>query len=78
MQFHLLKIFRDHLMHQFVCLLLKIRSPYEENEEKDEAHISETAPEIRDVFGESDDEEPTEYEAVQNNLDEDANVCNYY
>nr|XP_043607147.1 protein LEO1 homolog isoform X2 [Erigeron canadensis] len=44
------------------------RSP---DEEKDEAHISETAPELRDVFGESDDEEPAEYEAVQNNLNDD-------
>ncbi|KAL8216036.1 hypothetical protein R6Q57_022873 [Mikania cordata] len=46
------------------------RSP---DEEKDEAHISETAPELRDVFGESDDEEPADYEAVQNNLDDDTN-----
>lgn len=43
--------------------------------EKDEAHTSETAPELRDVFGESDDEEPAEYDAVQNNLEDDANVC---
>ncbi|KAL7601063.1 protein LEO1 homolog isoform X1 [Lactuca sativa] len=47
------------------------RSP---EEEKDEAHISQTAPEIRDVFGESDDdEEPAEYDAVQTHLEEDAN-----
>ncbi|KAI7729052.1 hypothetical protein M8C21_004319 [Ambrosia artemisiifolia] len=48
-------------------------SPRSPDEEKDEGHISETAPELRDVFGESDDEEPAEYEAVQNNLDDDAN-----
>ena len=48
------------------------RSP---EEEKDEAHISETAPEIRDVFGESDDEEPAEYDAAQTNLEDDSNVC---
>ncbi|CAI9284023.1 unnamed protein product [Lactuca saligna] len=47
------------------------RSP---EEEKDEGHISQTAPEIRDVFGESDDdEEPAEYDAVQTHLEEDAN-----
>ncbi|PWA64619.1 leo1-like family protein [Artemisia annua] len=46
------------------------RSP---EEEKDEAHISETAPEIRDVFGESDDEEPAEYDAAQTNLEDDSN-----
>ncbi|KAI3717734.1 hypothetical protein L1987_69525 [Smallanthus sonchifolius] len=49
------------------------RSPRSPDEEKDEAHISETAPELRDVFGESDDEEPAEYENAQNNLDDDAN-----
>ncbi|XP_076905132.1 protein LEO1 homolog [Bidens hawaiensis] len=49
------------------------RTPRSPDEDKDEALISETAPELRDVFGESDDEEPAEYEAVQNNLDEDAN-----
>nr|GEU29683.1 protein LEO1 homolog isoform X1 [Tanacetum cinerariifolium] len=46
------------------------RSP---EEEKDEAHISETAPEIRDVFGESDDEEPADYDAAQTNLEDDTN-----
>ncbi|XP_023742931.1 protein LEO1 homolog isoform X2 [Lactuca sativa] len=50
------------------------RSPRSPEEEKDEAHISQTAPEIRDVFGESDDdEEPAEYDAVQTHLEEDAN-----
>ncbi|CAI9284024.1 unnamed protein product [Lactuca saligna] len=50
------------------------RSPRSPEEEKDEGHISQTAPEIRDVFGESDDdEEPAEYDAVQTHLEEDAN-----
>ncbi|KAL8111166.1 hypothetical protein AgCh_026779 [Apium graveolens] len=40
-------------------------------EEEDEAHISRTAPELRDVFGDSDDEEP-EY-AVENQIDHDSN-----
>ncbi|MFS7962937.1 hypothetical protein Hanom_Chr08g00732331 [Helianthus anomalus] len=35
--------------------------------------MSETTPELRDVFGESDDEEPAKYENVENNLDDDAN-----
>lgn len=46
------------------------RSP---GEEKDDAHISNSAPEIRDVFGDSDDEEPAEY-TIQNNVGEDSNV----
>ncbi|XP_058194792.1 protein LEO1 homolog isoform X2 [Rhododendron vialii] len=45
------------------------RSP---GEEKDDAHISNSAPEIRDVFGDSDDEEPAEY-TIQNNVGEDSN-----
>ncbi|XP_059643295.1 protein LEO1 homolog isoform X2 [Cornus florida] len=44
------------------------RSP---GEEKDETHISQSAPEIRDVFGDSDDEEPAEY-AVQNHTEHDS------
>ncbi|XP_024976368.1 protein LEO1 homolog isoform X1 [Cynara cardunculus var. scolymus] len=48
------------------------RSPRSPDEEKDEAH-AQTAPELRDVFGESDDEEPAEYDAVQNHLEDDAN-----
>ncbi|WOH03470.1 hypothetical protein DCAR_0622868 [Daucus carota subsp. sativus] len=44
------------------------RSP---GEDEDEAHISHTAPELRDVFGDSDDEEP-EY-AVENQIDHDSN-----
>ncbi|GJV36323.1 hypothetical protein Tco_1408800 [Tanacetum coccineum] len=43
-------------------------------EEKDEAHISDTAREIRDVFGESDDEEPADYDAAQTNVEDDTNV----
>nr|GEY03574.1 protein LEO1 homolog isoform X2 [Tanacetum cinerariifolium] len=42
-------------------------------EEKDEAHISDTVPEIRDVFGESDDEEPADYDAAQTNIEDDTN-----
>lgn len=45
------------------------RSP---GEEDDEAHISHLAPEIRDVFGDSDDEEPAEY-AVENHAEHDSN-----
>ncbi|XP_043696766.1 protein LEO1 homolog isoform X1 [Telopea speciosissima] len=41
------------------------RSP---SEEKGETHISQSAAEIRDVFGDSDEEEPAEY-AIQNNLE---------
>ncbi|KAJ4961697.1 hypothetical protein NE237_021607 [Protea cynaroides] len=41
------------------------RSP---SEEKEETHISQSAAEIRDVFGDSDEEEPAEY-AIQNNLE---------
>ncbi|XP_023762098.1 protein LEO1 homolog [Lactuca sativa] len=39
----------------------------------DEAHISNTAPELRDVFGESDDEEAEEYNVVQNHLKDNSN-----
>ncbi|CAI9266837.1 unnamed protein product [Lactuca saligna] len=39
----------------------------------DEAHISNTAPELRDVFGESDDEEAEEYNAVQNHPKDNSN-----
>lgn len=42
-------------------------------EEKDEAHIS-SAPEIRDVFGDSEDEEEADY-VVQDQIDEEQNVC---
>lgn len=42
-------------------------------EEKDEAHLS-SAPEIRDVFGDSEDEEEADY-VVQNKIDEEQNVC---
>jgi RNA polymerase-associated protein LEO1 len=45
------------------------RSP---DEEEGEAHIPQSAPEIRDVFGESDDEEPPEY-AVQNHVEDESN-----
>ncbi|XP_077223112.1 protein LEO1 homolog [Tasmannia lanceolata] len=43
------------------------RSP---SEEKDHTHISHSAAEIRDVFGDSDEDEPAEY-AAQNDLDQD-------
>lgn len=49
-------------------LLFCSRSP---GEEKDEAHIS-SAP-IRDVFGDSEDEEEADY-VVQNQIDEEQNV----
>nr|GEU65489.1 hypothetical protein [Tanacetum cinerariifolium] len=44
-------------------------------EEKYEAHISDTALKICDVFGESDDEEPADYDAAQTNVEDDANIC---
>ncbi|XP_057480745.1 protein LEO1 homolog [Actinidia eriantha] len=44
------------------------RSPVEE---KDETHTLQSAPEIRDVFGDSDEEEPAEY-TVQNKFEEDS------
>lgn len=47
----------------------KSRSP---SEEKDPAHISQPAPEIRDVFGESDEEEQDEY-ANRNDLEQQSN-----
>lgn len=48
------------------------RSPVEE--EKDQAHIAHSAAEIRDVFGDSDDEDVG---AVQNDIDQDSNVSIY-
>ncbi|XP_019053449.1 PREDICTED: protein LEO1 homolog isoform X2 [Nelumbo nucifera] len=44
------------------------RSP---SEEKDEGHISHSAAEIRDVFGDSDEDEPAEY-TTQNDLEEES------
>ncbi|KAF9624179.1 hypothetical protein IFM89_008117 [Coptis chinensis] len=44
------------------------RSP---SEEKDQAHISHSAAEIRDVFGDSDEEEQEEY-ATRNDLEQDS------
>nr|GFB40230.1 protein LEO1 homolog isoform X2 [Tanacetum cinerariifolium] len=41
--------------------------------EKDEAYISDTAPKIRDVFGELDDEEPVDYDVAQTNVKDDTN-----
>nr|GEV34051.1 protein LEO1 homolog isoform X2 [Tanacetum cinerariifolium] len=49
------------------------RSQRSPKEEKDEAHISDIAPEIRNVFGESNDEEPTDYDAAQTNVKDDTN-----
>ncbi|XP_019243760.1 PREDICTED: protein LEO1 homolog isoform X2 [Nicotiana attenuata] len=48
------------------------RSPRSPGEEKDEAHIS-SAPEIRDVFGDSEDEEEADY-VVQDQIDEEQNI----
>nr|XP_016439242.1 PREDICTED: protein LEO1 homolog isoform X3 [Nicotiana tabacum] len=49
------------------------RSPSKSpGEEKDEAHIS-SAPEIRDVFGDSEDEEEADY-VVQDQIDEEQNI----
>ncbi|KAL5749044.1 hypothetical protein ACOSQ2_026341 [Xanthoceras sorbifolium] len=45
------------------------RSP---GEEKDEVHISHSVAEIRDVFGDSDDEDAGEY-AIRNDIDQDSN-----
>ncbi|XP_057459803.1 protein LEO1 homolog isoform X2 [Actinidia eriantha] len=47
------------------------RSPRSPVEEKDETHTLQSAPEIRDVFGDSDEEEPAEY-TVQNKFEEDS------
>lgn len=47
---------------------LNNRSP---EEEKDQTHISHSA--VRDVFGESDDEEAAEY-AVHDEIEQDSNV----
>lgn len=42
-------------------------------DEKDEDQFLQSVPEIRDVFGDSDDEEQAEYK-VQNQIGEDENV----
>lgn len=42
-------------------------------EEKDQTHISHSAAEIRDVFGDSDEEDIGEY-AIRNDIDQDSNV----
>ncbi|KAI5648287.1 hypothetical protein M9H77_34292 [Catharanthus roseus] len=44
-----------------------LRSP---SQEKDDTQLLHSAPEIRDVFGDSDDEEPAEYD-VQNQIEEE-------
>lgn len=41
--------------------------------EKDQNHISQSAAEIRDVFGDSDDEEEAGY-AVRNEIEQDSHV----
>ncbi|XP_058070392.1 protein LEO1 homolog isoform X2 [Magnolia sinica] len=46
-------------------------SPRSPGEQKDHADISQSAPEIRDVFGDSDEDEPAEY-AAQNDLEQDS------
>lgn len=51
--------------------MISSRSP---DNEKDEDQFLNSAPEIRDVFGDSDDEEQAEYE-VRNQIEEDENVC---
>lgn len=43
------------------------------DEEKDDNLIANSAPEIRDVFGDSDEEEAAEY-VVQNDIEPDSNV----
>ncbi|CAA3021638.1 LEO1 homolog isoform X1 [Olea europaea subsp. europaea] len=48
------------------------RSSRSPGNEKNEDHLLYSAPEIRDVFGDSDDEEQEEY-AVQNQIEEDEN-----
>lgn len=42
-------------------------------DEKEDDQFMQSAPEIRDVFGDSDDEEQAEYK-VQNQIEEDENV----
>lgn len=46
------------------------RSPHEQ---KDDAHISESVAGIRDVFGDSDEDEPADY-APRNDFDQDSHV----
>ena len=41
--------------------------------EKDQTHLSHSVAEIRDVFGDSDDEEAAEY-AVRHEIEQDENV----
>lgn len=53
-----------------VTFILSSKSP---EEEKDQTHLAHSAAEIRDVFGDSDDEEIAEY-AVQNEMEQDENV----
>lgn len=49
-------------------MILNFRSP---DEEKDHTHIAHSA--VRNVFGDSDEEEPTDY-AVQNDIEHEPNV----
>ncbi|KAK3015092.1 hypothetical protein RJ639_006654, partial [Escallonia herrerae] len=44
-----------------------------QDEEEGEAHISQSAPEIDEVFGDSEDEEPAEY-AAQNHAEDNSNI----
>ncbi|OMO51213.1 Leo1-like protein [Corchorus capsularis] len=48
------------------------RSPSKSPGEKDQTHLSQSAAEIRDVFGDSDDEEAAEY-AVRHEIEQDEN-----
>lgn len=67
------------ISHRFItplCFGIVVRSP---SQEKDDTQLLHSAPEIRDVFGDSDDEEPAEYD-VQNQIEEEraeyeSNVC---
>jgi len=58
------------LLNLWDIRLCNSKSP---EEEKDQAQIAQSAPEIRDVFGDSEDEEEDAY-AVHNDIEQDSNV----
>ena len=57
-------------LQQEILTIINILTFYSRSpvEEKDETHTLQSAPEIRDVFGDSDEEEPAEY-TVQNKFE---------
>lgn len=61
------------MIGHYYCGKLTVCSRSPGGEEKDQTHISHSAAEIRDVFGDSDEEDVGEY-AIRNDIDQDSNV----